>query len=462
MVTTIVFTLIFVFMIGYYAYFVVVDSQKILNNTYNRRIDNNASSVVRGTIYSRSKKRLAYTDTKGTDSDLTDDTREYPYGNTFSHAIGITTHGKYGLEKLCNYDLLSSQTNAMEKIINDFSNTTERGCDVYTTLSVSTTKAAYNSLDGYKGAVFAMDPDTGAIYSMVSRPSYNPYTIDDIWDDIINDPSDSRLVNRATQGKYVPGSIFKIVTTLEYIKENKNYNNFEYYCNGKASFNEFSIKCFNGTAHYSEDLEESFAHSCNSAFSTIGNDLNISKFRKTSKQLLFNQPLPLEMDYNESVFPLNKKSTQFDITQTSIGQGKTTVSPAHMAMIVSAIANDGVLMKPYIIKYIENSRGTVIKETEQTEYKRLMTKSQAKQLQKYMSAVCDYGTAKVLGYGNYKAYGKTGTAELDKNDNINSWFIGYAKKGDKKIALAVVLENLPQGSNSATNCAKEIFDTFLK
>lgn len=462
MVTTIVITLIFVFMIGFYAYFVVVDSPKILNNTYNHRIDENSSTVVRGTIYSRSKKRLAYTDTKGTDNDLTDDTREYPYGKTFAHAIGITTHGKYGLEKMCNYDLLSSQTSALQKIINDFSNTTERGCDVYTTLSVSTQKAAYNSLEGYKGAVFVMNPDTGAILSMASRPSYDPYTIDDIWDDLVKDSSDSRLVNRATQGKYIPGSIFKIVTTLEYIKENETFDNFKYYCNGKAAFNNFSIKCFNGTAHYSEDLKDAFAYSCNSAFSTIGNELNIPEFRKTAKKLLFNESLPLDMDYNESVFALTKKSSQFDITQTSIGQGKTTVSPAHMAMIASAIANNGVLMKPYIINYIENSSGNIVKMTEQTEYKRLMTKSQAKQLQEYMSAVCEYGTAKALGYADYNAYGKTGTAELDKNDNINSWFVGYAKKGKKKIAIAVVLENLPQGSNSATNCAKEVFDAYFK
>lgn len=462
MVTTIVITLIFVFMIGFYAHFVVVESPKILNNTYNLRIDEKSSTVVRGTIYSRSKKRLAYTDTKGTETDLTDDTREYPYGNVFSHAVGITTHGKYGLEKMCNYDLLSSQTNALQKIINDFSNTTEKGCDVYTTLSVSTQKAAYSSLEGYKGAAFVINPDTGAILSMVSRPSYNPDTIDDIWDDLVKDSSDSRLVNRATQGKYIPGSIFKIVTTLEYIKENENYDDFQYNCSGKATFDNFSIKCFDGTVHYSEDLKDAFAHSCNSAFSTIGSELNIPKFRNTAKQLLFNQPLPLEMDYNESVFPLTKKSSQFDITQTSIGQGKTTVSPAHMAMIASAIANNGVLMKPYIVDYVENSSGSVIKEAEQTEYKRLMTKSQAKQLQEYMSAVCEYGTAKVLGYGNYQAYGKTGTAELDKNDNINSWFVGYAKKGKKKIAIAVVLENLPQGSNSATNCAKEIFDSYFE
>lgn len=461
MVTTIVFSIIFVFMICYYAHFVVVDSRKVLNNPYNKRIDSNSSKVVRGTIYSKSGKKLAYTDTKGTDEDLSDDTREYPYGKTFAHAIGITTHGKYGLEKICNYDLLSSQTSAFQKIVDDFSHTTEKGCDVYTTFSVSTQKAAYESLEGYDGAAFIMNPDTGAILAMASRPSYDPITIDTKWDDIINDSSDSRLVNRATQGKYIPGSIFKIITTLDYMRENKNYNKFNYYCDGKARFKGFSIKCFDGTAHGSEDLTDAFAHSCNSAFSTIGDKLDVTKYRKTAEDLLFNKDLPLDIDYNQSVFALDSTSTQFDITQTSIGQGKTTVSPAHMAMIASAIANDGVLMKPYIIDRVENSSSNIVKQTKEQKYKTLMTSDEAKQLRKYMSAVCTYGTGKIMANANYKAYGKTGTAEIDKKDNVNSWFVGFAKKGKKKIAIAVVIEKMPEGSNSAVNCAKEIFDNYF-
>ncbi len=460
-ITTFVISFIFLFMIGYYLYFVVVDSHDILNNPYNHRIDSQSSTVIRGTIYSKNGKKLAYTDTKNTESDLTDDTREYPYGNVFSHAIGITTHGKYGLEKMCNYDLLSSQTNVISKIVDDFTNNTEKGCDVYTTLSVNIQKTAYNSLKGYKGAAFVMNPTTGEIYSMVSLPSYDPSTINDIWDQIANDPNDSRLVNRATQGKYIPGSIFKILTTLEYMRENKNYNDFSYNCNGQANFGGFSIKCFNGNSHGSETLKDAFAYSCNSAFSTIGNSLKVSKFKKTAEDLMFNQKLPLDMDYNQSVFPLDKDSTEFDITQTSIGQGKTTVSPAHMAMIASAIANDGVLMKPYIVDHIESSSGNVVSYTKQEKYKTLMTKAEAKQLQEYMAAVCEYGTGRIMANTDYSAYGKTGTAEVDKKDNVNSWFVGFAKKGKRKIAIAVVIENMPEGSNSAVNCAKEIFDSYF-
>ncbi|WP_302627011.1 penicillin-binding protein 2 [uncultured Eubacterium sp.] len=461
MVTTIVISVIFIFMIGYYAYFIIVDSPKVLSNSSNKRIDSKSSSVIRGTIYSKNGKKLAYTDTKGTDRDLSDDTREYPYGKTFAHAVGITTHGKYGLEKMCNFDLLSSENNALSKIINDFTNTTEMGCDVHTTLSVGIQKSAYNVLDGYKGAVFVMNPDTGEIYAMASRPSYDPMTIDDIWDELVNDPKDSRLVNRATQGKYIPGSVFKIVTTLEYMRENKNYNNFKYYCDGSAKFGGFTIKCFDGNSHHNEDLKDAFAYSCNSAFSTIGDKLKVLKYKNTAEQLMFNEALPLDMDYNQSVFPLTKSSTQFDITQTSIGQGKTTVSPAHMAMIASAIANNGVLMKPYIIDYIENSSGNVVKLTKQQEYKRLMKKSEAEQLKEYMHAVCEYGTGRVFSGANYQVYGKTGTAEVDKNDNVNSWFVGYAKKGKKKLAIAVVIENMHEGSTSATNCAKEVLDSYF-
>ena len=362
---------------------------------------------------------------------------------------------------MCNYDLLSSQTNVISKIVDDFTDNTEKGCDVHTTLSVNIQKTAYNSLKGYKGAAFLMNPTTGEIYSMVSLPSYDPSTINDIWDQIANDPNDSRLVNRATQGKYIPGSIFKILTTLEYMRENKNYNDFSYNCNGQANFGGFSIKCFNGNSHGSETLKDAFAYSCNSAFSTIGNSLKVSKFKKTAEDLMFNQKLPLDMDYNKSVFPLDKDSTEFDITQTSIGQGKTTVSPAHMAMIASAIANDGVLMKPYIVDHIESSSGNVVSYTKQEKYKTLMTKAEAKQLQEYMAAVCEYGTGRIMANSDYSAYGKTGTAEVDKKDNVNSWFVGYAKKGKRKIAIAVVIENMPEGSNSAVNCAKEIFDSYF-
>jgi peptidoglycan glycosyltransferase len=467
MVTSVIFCIIFVFMAGFYLNFIVNKSQDIIKDTHNERVAEKAKTIIRGTIYAEGGEKLAYTDTNSTEEDLSDDTRKYPYGKTFAQVIGYSTKGFTGLEQRCNSDLSTEGTTEIEKIANDFSNTTVSGCNVYTTLNVKLQKKAYESIGSDKGAVFIMDPSTGAVLTTASKPSFNPEKLDKIWDDISTDNENSPLLNRATLGLYTPGSTFKIVTTLAYM--NQHYNNFSYYCQGRALFHNFKINCFDGHAHGSEDFEHAFANSCNSAFSTMGDKLNLKKYIKTVNGLLFNEIIPFDnfntSDSNyckKSRFVLNENSTQAEVAQTSIGQGETLVTPAHMAMLAAAIANKGVLMKPYMIDKVENSNGTIVSQAEQTECKKLMTKAQAKQLQEYMSAVCDYGTARIFSGSSYEVYGKTGTAELDKNNNVNSWFVGYAKKGKKQLAIAVVYENIKDGTISAKECAKEIFDDYFK
>ena len=448
-------------MIGYYVYFIVVDSQEIASNSYNKRVDERQESIVRGTIYASHGEELAYTDTRGTTDNTKDDKRCYPYGRTFAHVVGINTHGKSGLEKACNFDLLSTRDTPLQMIINDFQGKKSKGADVYTTLKVNLQKKCYNALGDRKGAVFAMNPKTGAVLASVSRPSYNPETIDKIWNDLAKSSKDSRLVNRATQGKYTPGSVFKIFTCLEFMKEDTDFKKFKYYCTGSAKFKNFKISCFDGKAHYNEDLEDAFAYSCNSAFSTIGTKLNISDFNKTCDMALFNKELPIEIENTKSVFNLNSDSTQYDIAATSIGQGETTVSPAHMCMVASAIYNKGVLMQPHLVDSVVNSYDVIVKTSDPEEYKEIIPEEEARYLKKYMRSVCKYGTGRMMAYSSYKAYGKTGTAELNKKDDINSWFVGFAKKGKKKIAIAVCLEDIKQDSGSATAVAKEIFDSYF-
>lgn len=458
MTTTIIFALIFFGMVGYYAYFLVVKGHDVVNNSYNKRIDTYAESVIRGTIYSNDGKELAYTQV----NDDGNEERVYPYDELFSHVVGIKNHGKSGLEKKYNYELLSTNVNPIQKIIDDFMKVKEQGNNIYTTLDVSLQETATESLGKNNGAVVIIDPDTGAILAMTSKPNYDPNTIDEIWDELAEDSTDSRLVNRATQGKYTPGSIFKITTTLEYMRENKDYNDFSYYCKGKATIGNSSIKCFDGKSHYTESLTDAFAYSCNSAFSTIGSELNMNSFSETAKDLLYNSSLPIEIEYNKSEFNLNENSTTFDIMQTSIGQGTTLVTPIHMALLASALANNGTLMKPYLVSKVEANDGTVVSTTDETEYKKIFTKSEAKQLKTYMRAVVEYGTGKIMANSDYEAYGKTGTAEIDTKNNVNSWFVGYAKKDGKKLAIAVVIEDMPEGSDSAVRCVKEIFDSYYK
>ena len=332
-VVTLFFTLLFLFMIGYYVYFIAVDSQEIASNDHNKRATDIEKNIHRGTIYASNGEKLAYSN-EGT---LGIKNRNYPYGKIFAHVVGKVSHGKTGLERACNNDLISSRDNPVQKIINDFKGKKEEGSDIHTTLKIGLQKTCYNSLGDRKGAVFVMNPKTGAVLASVSRPSYNPETIDDIWKKLTSDSKDSRLVNRATQGKYTPGSTFKIFTALEYMKENSDYKKFKYNCLGSVKVGDTRIHCFDGKAHYRINFKDAFTYSCNSAFATIGLDLNINDFRRTCESCMFNQDLPLDIEYTSSKFELDSDSNDWDIASTSIGQGETTVSPAHMCMVASAI-----------------------------------------------------------------------------------------------------------------------------
>ena len=159
---------------------------------------------------------------------------------------------------------------------------------------------------------------------------------------------------------------------------------------------------------------------------------------------------------------MNENSTQAEVAQTSIGQGETLVTPAHMAMLAAAIANKGVLMKPYMIDKVENSNGTIVSQAEKTECKKLMTKSQAKQLQEYMSAVCDYGTARIFQVLLTKYMVRQVQQSLIRITTSTLGLWGYAKKGKKQLAIAVVYENIKDGTISAKECAKEYFDDYFK
>lgn len=453
------FAVLFVGMIAYLIYFQVAKSEEVANNSYNSRLEDAEEDVTRGTIYSSDLQKLAYTET---DEDG-NETRVYPFGNVFAQVVGYTKHGKAGIEKLCDYYLLSTSSGIFEQLAHEFYGTKDVGGNVITTLNTSLQQAAYDALGDDDGAVVIIEPDTGKILAMVSKPDYDPNEINDIWDDIVSDDDNTSLLNRATQGLYTPGSIFKIFTTIAYVRQSDDYESFSFYCDGSETFSSGTINCFNKTSHGTEDLKASFAYSCNGAFATIGTLLDIDGYIDTCEDLLFNSELPIDLDYSKSKFNLTSDSSTFDVTQTAIGQGTTLVTPIHMAMIAAAVANDGVLMKPYLVTEIEDYTGTTMEKYSPEEYERLFDESEAALLQEYMSAVTEYGTAKALGTSSsYSAAGKTGTAQLDDDDNINSWFVGYASDDDgREIAICVVLENVAQGSSSASSAAGEIFDAYF-
>lgn len=454
---TYIFAGLFLVMMGYFVYFQFFVGDNIINNTYNKRQEVFEAVVKRGDIVTEEGEILATTET---DKDG-NETRKYPFGNLFSHAVGISTHGKSGIELEWDYRLLSADVNIIERVGNEFKNQKTDGNNIVTTLDVDLQKAAYNALGSNDGAVIAMDPATGKIFAMVSKPDFDPNSIDTDWDNIISDENNSCLLNRATNGLYTPGSTFKLFTFLEYIREHSDYRNYRYLCEGRITIGENTVKCYNGHSHGEVDLFESFAKSCNSSFINIGKELDLNKYIKTINDLFFNSELPTKLEYKPSRFVLDESASDFDVMQTVIGQGKTQVTPFHMAIIASAIANDGLIMEPYIVSEIRNHNNSLVKKYSPAKYGKIFTDDELKLIREAMGDVVKYGTGTALQSTAYNAYGKTGTAEINSGENAHSWFVGYGENGKKKLVVCVLMEKMPPGSTPAVPVARKILDTYF-
>ncbi len=341
------------------------------------------------------------------------------------------------------------------------------GDNVVTTLNPLLQEISFRALGDYKGAVITMEPSTGKVLSVVSKPGFDPNTIEEDWDTIVKDEyGESVLVNRATQGLYPPGSTFKILTTLAYVREHPgDYEEYYYSCSGQIQEGNSKLKCFSGEVHGTVNLKQSFSESCNTSFANMGLNMDSDKFAKTCSDLLFNKDLPVEkMDSSKSSFVLNDSSSTSEVMESAIGQGQTLVTPLHMLMITSAVANDGVLMKPYVIDHTETCEGNTVKTYRPQSYGNIMTGEEAALLQEYMSEVVESGTGTKLKGMSYTAAGKTGSAEFGKiKGQSHAWFVGYAHREDKEdIAVAVIVEGAGIGSAYAVPIAKEVFDTYFR
>lgn len=454
------FAVLFAVLIGYLGHFVAVDRQDMINNSYNSRQKLLLSQNSRGTVYSRDGDPLARTVTDQGQGEI----REYPYASLFSHVVGYSTQGRMGVEALANYYLINSDISLKRKIANSKAGIKNPGDNVYTTLDVQLQELADKQLGIYDGAIIVTEVSTGKILAMVSHPDFDPNEIDDIWDTLLQDEDSSVLLNRATQGHYPPGSTFKIVTALEYIRQNPDtYGDYSFRCSGQYLFGDSKISCYHGTSHGNVDFESSFAKSCNSSFANIGMSLDRDRFSDTLNGLLFDRDLPLQLSHAKSYVEMSPELSDADMMQTSIGQGRTEITPIHLNMITCAVANGGVLMEPYVIDRVESAEGSVIKSYEPKAYGRIMTEEEAEILRELMTAVVEKGTATRLSGQSYTAAGKTGSAEYNnvKGDS-HAWFTGFAPAQDPEVCVTIIVEGAGSGGDYAVPMARRLFDGYFQ
>ncbi len=452
--TTIIFSMLMGAMALYLFIFTTAYGSDIINNSYNKRYQVLANKIIKGKILSKHYDPLAETKT----DEMGEEYRYYPYGEVFANVVGRDTMGLDGLESSYNYNMYAENTNFVTNIYNELNNIKLKGHSIVTTLDVNIQQTAYDAIGNNLGAAIVMNAKTGEVLSMVSKPSYDPNTIKINWDEVSSDKN-GLLVNRATKGLYTPGSTFKLWTMLEYIKEHPNdYTSYTYQCQGTTELTGFTLQCSYKAVHGNCDLRRSLAKSCNCSFVNIGKNISMNSLYELCNKLMFNKPLDLGFECNESSISISDTSTEFDIAQTVIGQGTTLVTPMHMAILMSGIANDGIAMKPMLVSGMIDYNNRVIEQYNFTEYKKFFSTDEAAILKDYMREVVVSGTASSLNSEAYTAYGKTGTAQIDDKGHANSWFTGFVEKDNNTYVIVVVIENIDENTFPAVGVAKKIAD----
>lgn len=465
----IVFFICFIGLCLYITYFEVKKAPALATSQYNKRLWAVRNKILRGTIYDKNMRAL----TKSTKINAESQKIEYLDGDLFAHVLGYADT-KYGITGLqYKYDKELTSTSLKDKITKAFNKIVKKdnvddkkiGNGLVTTLDYNTQKKAYDMLGMSKGAAVAINPKTGEIIAMVSKPSFNPNNLDSEWASI-NSNKDRPLLNRATAGLYPPGSTFKTITAVSALSNISGIQYRTFKDNGRLVFNsKESMSNFNGEVLGNLSFKNAYVYSSNVAFGMIGMELGNDKLKETAEDFYFNKNIPANgITIENSRFPSLKSYEKGNIAQSAIGQGSVLATPMEMALVASTIANDGVMMKPSAVKEVIDSKGEKIREIEPEEIGSIITPEIAGTMQKFMRAVVVQGTGTAAQINGIEVCGKTGTAEHTGGSGSNqshSWFIGFAPYDDPKVAVAVVIENGGQGGGAAASAAREIIRTAL-
>lgn len=457
--------ILFMFLIAYITYFEIFTAPEIVSNPANRRLWDQRNEVLRGTIYDRNLNSL----TKSERISTTTQKREYIGGAAFAQSLGYEDpkYGITGLEETYDSQLMKDDTSILN-IFNFFSKVKQEkiGRNLVTTLDMNLQEKAYSLLGNNIGAVVALNPKTGEILAMVSKPSFNPNNLDANWNSIDNDKN-RPLLNRAVSGLYPPGSTFKVITALSSLENLSEVNNRIFHDNGKLVFNSTqSLSDFEGEVPGTLSFKDAFVLSSNVVFGGLGLELGNNKLKATAENFYFNKSIPSNgIIIDNSKFPSYKTNEVGNIAQSAIGQSGVLASPMQMALVVSTIANGGVMMKPYLVNKVMTNKGSLVTQTSPESIATVASNENANYIKDLMRAVVTSGTGTAANIPGLNVCGKTGTADNNINGvpaEAHSWFIGFAPYDNPQISIAVIVENGGQGGILAANIAGQLLKFDLE
>jgi peptidoglycan glycosyltransferase len=470
-ILVIFFSLCFFSIIVYLTYFDLFVANKIVGDPSNKRNRLAEAKVLRGSILDRDGEVVAYSQKLSNGEQK----RIYKNGDIFAHAIGYNSYvyGKTGIEaayndvlqgKVFSYDILGTIFRSLKESL---TGDEKRGSNVVLTLDKSLQLKAYKMLGKDKGAVVAMNPKTGEILAMVSKPTFNPGLIDKKFKEYNSDEEGAPLLNRATQGYYPPGSVFKIITAVSAIENLPGITKDKFRCTGKLKIGNYVLSDFGGESHGSIDLKNAFRESCNYTFGQLGIRLGFENLKKTAEEFMFNKDIPVDDEFNslnikEGKISAEDENSKSYLAQDAIGQHNVTANPMHMALVASTIANNGVMMRPYIVKEVRDRYGITIATTKPKILSEVIDSDTSDIIKGYMVEVVKSGTGTNAKISGITVAGKTGSAQDESKNATHSWFVCFAPAENPQIAVAVIVENGGLGGKRAAEIAREVMKEYFR
>ncbi|GGM70356.1 penicillin-binding protein A [Thermopolyspora flexuosa] len=407
--------------------------------------------------------------------------RRYRNGRLYAHVIGFfAPESERGIEAAQNKLLDGTSADlVVRRAVDLLTNKPTRGADIELTIDPRAQRAAYESLRraGRKGAVVALDPQTGAIKAMVSLPTYDPNElavpnkgkVAQAYNKLDAD-KDQPLLNRAIETTYAPGSTYKVVTTAALLSEDDTVGPqttvdapqvLDLPGTSVGLPNYAGAACGSGRVTLQFALEKS----CNTPFAKIGMELGYEKMKEQAARFGIGEPLQIPLNVAPS--SIGKKEDDAALAMASIGQRSVQMTPLQMAMVAAAVANDGTVMKPYLVDKVVSPDGDTLEETEPDELSEAMSPDAARKLRQMMVSVVAQGTATAAQIPGVTVGGKTGTAETSDNAPPHAWFIGFAPAENPKVAVCVFVQSgaagdRATGGGTAAPVAREVMQAVLR
>ncbi|MEA2291332.1 MAG: penicillin-binding protein, partial [Solirubrobacteraceae bacterium] len=423
--------LLFGVLIAFTSRWTVFEAQALRKNTANHRVLLAEERIKRGVIRAADGSLLA--GSRPIDAERF--ARRYPTGDLFAHPVGYFSidRGRTGLEEYYNDPLSGRATDAVGALTS-LLGPQKVGDDLKTTLSPAGQKAAYAGLAGRNGAVVALDVHTGAVLALAATPSFDPAK-----------PADASTFNRATQGRYPPGSTFKTVTAAAALDSGRYQPGSQVSGANHKVISGAPLDNFGGETFGNIDLTTALTHSVNTVWAEVGEKLGKQTMADYMRKFGFYADPP--MDYpDRQMNPsgeyrngrlLGPTSRFIDVGRMAIGQDKLLVTPLQMASVAQAIGNGGMRMEPRLVQKVLDPDGRTTDQPLPKEAGRVMSQGSADALTQMMKNVVREGTGTAAALQGVEVAGKTGTAEIDPAAGINDlWFIGFTPK----VAVAVVIE----------------------